>query len=408
MTEARIEVRNLSKVFALSESGGRAASLLEALRTGQPGVNRREVRALQDVSFDIKHGERVGIIGANGAGKTTLLSILAGLTDATGGTMKVEGDIHAMLTIGDVLREDLTGRENIYLDASVHGRGREDIDAAVEEVIAFTELGEFIERPVLTYSSGMKARLAFAMGAFIDADVLILDETLSVGDFFFEKKAAARMRRIAEHGSIVIMVSHGLASIAELCTRCLWMEDGRLVMDGDPETVIKAYERRVQEADEANLIKKFGAADKREKRIGAASLKDVSLLQDGTSRHGSVMAMQPLTITINGTVGHSAGPCDLVLNVLRVDGRKIWQQCGSANGLRLPEQGVFRVEIQMDPFLLGASLYRLDVAVHDSEGMCDTASRVFEVVDEVGQYGGQPQLFYPPVISVRPCMEPGS
>ena len=179
-------------------------------------------------------------------------------------------------------------------------------------------------------------------------------------------------------------------------------------MDGDPVTVTKAYERRVQEADEADLIKKFGTVHSEEKRIAAASLTDVALLQNGTSKHGSVSAMHPLTIAINGEIGQSLGLCDVVLSIVRVDGRKIWEQRGMRNGLNLPEQGPFKAEIRMNPFLLGASLYRLDVAIRDSEGICDFASRVFEVVDEVGQYGGQPQLFYPPFISVRPLAEPTS
>ncbi len=408
MTETRISVRKLSKIFALAERGGRAASLFEALRTGQPGGNRREVRALQDVSFDIMHGERVGIIGANGAGKTTLLSILAGLADATAGSVKVEGDVHAMLTIGDVLREDMTGRENIYLDASVHGRGREDIDAAVEEVIEFTELGEFIERPVQTYSSGMKARLAFSMGAFINADILILDETLSVGDYFFGKKATARMRKIARRGSIVIMVSHSLKAIEEMCTRCLWFEGGRLIMDSDPATVTKAYERKVREADEADLKRKFGAADVGLKRTGAAALKNIALLQGGAAQRASVAAMQPLILAIGGVIGQCVGPCDLALSIVRVDGRKIWEQRASSNGMRLPAEGKFLVEVKMDPFLLGANLYRLDAVLQDGEGVCDTAARVFEVIDEMGQFGGQPQLLYSPTIAVRPHTESGT
>jgi len=160
--KASIKVNGLSKVFSLANVSGRAVSLLEALRLGQPQESIRKVHALDDISFSISEGERVGIIGPNGAGKTTLLSLLAGITEPTSGTIEIEGDIHAMLTIGAVLKEEMTGRENIYLDATIHGRTKEQISAVAEEIIAFTELGEFIERPVRTYSSGMKARLAFS------------------------------------------------------------------------------------------------------------------------------------------------------------------------------------------------------------------------------------------------------
>jgi len=397
-----IKIRNLSKIYALAEHGGRAASLFEALRTGQAGKNVREVLALNDVSFDIVHGERVGVIGSNGAGKTTLLSILAGLTDASDGVVDISGDVHAMLTIGDVVRDDLTGRENIYLDASVHGRKRSDIDAAVEEVIAFTELGEFIERPVRTYSSGMKARLAFAMGAFINADILILDETLAVGDIFFEKKASARMREVAKGGSIVIMVSHGLKAIVELCTRCLWFEGGKLVMDGDPETVTRAYEKSVQSTDEADLRRKFGAPSAETHRKTAGKIDEIVLAQRDEVCGVNVAAMCPLTIEVRGQVGEAIGACRIQFSLVRVDGRKIWDHDPTKNGVSLPKHGKFTGQLEMKPFILGADLYRLDVALIDDEGICDRAVRVFEVVDADGQSGGKPLLLYSPAVAVTP------
>src|SRR5262249_12476742 len=222
--KASIKVDEVEKVFALAEHGGRPVSLGEALRGGKRTLTTREVWALHKVSFEIHEGERVGIIGPNGAGKTTLLSILAGLTEPSAGRVEVNGDVHAMLTIGALLREDLTGRENITLDASVHGRSSRDIACVVDRIVEFSELGEFIERPVRTYSSGMKARLAFSMGAFINPDILIIDETLSVGDAFFAQKAQQRMREITAAGRIVVLVSHGMASIVEMCTRCIWLD----------------------------------------------------------------------------------------------------------------------------------------------------------------------------------------
>src|SRR5258705_10546102 len=164
---AAIRVRDVGKVFALAENGGGPVSLMRALRAGKRNVESRLVHALEGINFEIGESERVGIIGRNGAGKTTLLSIMAGLTEPTSGRVEVDGDVHAMLTIGAVLRDDMTGRDNIYLDAAVHGRSRDETDAIAGCIVEFSELGEFIDRPVRTYSSGMKARLAFAMGAFI-------------------------------------------------------------------------------------------------------------------------------------------------------------------------------------------------------------------------------------------------
>src|SRR5262249_12220707 len=312
------------KVFALAEQGGGAVSLMEALRAGKREVKMRHVQALDCVNFEIAEGERVGIIGRNGAGKTTLLSIMAGLTEPTSGSVEVDGEVHAMLTIGTVLREDLTGRDNILLDGAVHGRRRDETVGVAEEIIQFAELGDFIDRPVRTYSSGMKARLAFAIGAFIDPDVLIIDETLSVGDAFFAAKATRRMQEVAASGRIVVLVSHGLASIVEMCSRCLWLDNGRLLMDGIPLTVTKAYEAAVHEADEAELMRKFGRSGD-----GVAVsdlLTRLEVIQDGQPRKATALAMVPVTIVVQGRVDPGRRARDLAICLTRVDGRLVWRR----------------------------------------------------------------------------------
>lgn len=398
---ASVKVQKVCKIFALAEHGGGPVSLREALRTGQRTVRTREVRALEDIRFEVAEGERVGIIGPNGAGKTTLLSILAGLSEPTCGHVEVDGDVHAMLTIGAVLRDDLTGRENIYLDASVHGRSQVEIDAVAERIIEFTELGEFIERPVRTYSSGMKARLAFSMGAFINPDILIIDETLSVGDVFFAGKASKRMKEIAASGRIVIMVTHGLGSVVDMCTRCLWLDRGRLVMDGDPKAVTQAYEASVRDTDERELLRKFGSASDDGRAEASKIVGGVDLIQNGESRKASVAAMVPLSIVITGCAQEGRGPYDLTLSLLRVDGRLVWRQSLSNTGSALPASGSFTVRVAMEPFVLGADLYRLDISATDATGGYDSFSRVFEVLDDEGQYGGKPLLYYPPRITAR-------
>jgi lipopolysaccharide transport system ATP-binding protein len=399
---ARISAKDLTKIFALAEHGGGPVSLLEALRTGKRTVHTREVRALDVISFEIAEGERVGIIGPNGAGKTTLLSILAGLSEPTSGRVEVEGDVHAMLTVGAVLRDDLTGRENIYLDASVHGRKRGEIDAVASSIVEFAELGEFIERPVRTYSSGMKARLAFSMGAFINPDILIIDETLSVGDAFFAEKAKRRMREITANGRIVIMVTHGLASVVDMCTRCLWLDRGHVIMDGEPKTVTKAYETAVREADEKELTRKFACEEGAWRSGAPVAIDSVELVQRGQSRQASIAAMVPLTFVIKGRAIAASRSSDLTLGLIRVDGRRIFSGSLSQASHTLPERGPFIVRVEMEPFVLGADLYRLDVTVCDEAGACSAQSRVFEIVDEEGQYGGKPLIYYPPLVTAKP------
>ena len=404
MKRAAITVENLSKVFSLAEGGGGPVSMWQALRLGAPTQTRREVEALVDVSFSIGEGERVGIIGANGAGKTTLLSILAGVSEPTSGRARIEGDVHAMLSIGAVLRDDLTGRDNILLDVSVHGREPDDLDGFVEQVIAFSELGEFIDRPVRTYSSGMKARLAFSMGAFINPDVLIIDETLSVGDAFFSVKASKRMAEITAQGRIVLLVSHSLGSITQMCTRCLWLDQGRLVMDGDPKTVTGAYENAVRQSDERDLALKFGAAAPQGRAIAGADglIGAITLRQKGVVRAPGLAAMVPLSVEIEGEAPVGVDLADLTLEIIRVDGRMVWRRSLADEGLAPPRPGPSRLAVDFDPFFLGASLFRLDVRAQDRAGASRVASRVFEVIDEEGQFGGVPLVFYPPVAAARP------
>uniref|UniRef100_A0A974A2H6 ABC transporter ATP-binding protein n=1 Tax=Bradyrhizobium septentrionale TaxID=1404411 RepID=A0A974A2H6_9BRAD len=396
---AAIRVRDVSKVFALADHGGGSVSLMEALRTGKREITTRHVQALDSISFDVAEGERVGIIGRNGAGKTTLLSIIAGLTEPTSGSVEVDGDLHAMLTVGAVLREDMTGRDNIFLDAAVHGRSRQQASDVADEIIAFAELGEFIDRPVRTYSSGMKARLAFSMGAFINPDILVIDETLSVGDAFFAAKATRRMQEVAASGRIVIVVSHGLGSIVEMCSRCLWLDDGRLVMDGSPQVVTKAYEAAVREADEAELMRKFEGSVVN--RAAPLQLNAVEIIQRGEARKATALAMVPLAIVARGRLDSTPPVQDLEVVLTRVDGRLVWRRRLSEVGMALPASGPFTVTIDMDPFVLGANLYRFDVALVGRGDDKESISCVLEVVDEEGQIGGQPLIFYPPRISAR-------
>tara|TARA_R110000787_G_scaffold52361_12_gene123339 strand:- start:1238 stop:2488 length:1251 start_codon:yes stop_codon:yes gene_type:complete len=399
-----IRVSNVSKEFMLSEAGGSPVSLWGALKVGEPKLTQRKIEALHDVSFTVPSGQRLGIIGRNGAGKTTLLSILAGITEPTRGDVVVNGEVHALLTIGAVLREEASGRENIRLDGAVHGKTQKEIAEYEETVVAFSELGDFIDRPVRTYSSGMKARLAFSMGAFVKPDVLILDETLSVGDAFFSDKATRRMKEVAESGRVVILVSHGLRSIVEMCERCIWMDQGRIIMDGAPEEVTKAYEKMVKATDEADLAKKFGSEKIVEQYTDKAVLTGLRAVQDGQPVTGNARAMVPLALQIEGQVTAVNAP-ELTLTITRVDGRQIYKQSSADNGLVLPGQGPIALTIKFDPMILGADLYRFEVRLSDEGTVLDTMSVVCEMTDEEGQFGGVPLLLAPPDISVSPSQQ---
>jgi ABC-type polysaccharide/polyol phosphate transport system ATPase subunit len=209
-----------------------------------PELRAKEFWALQDVSFDIHQGEAVGIIGHNGAGKSTMLKHLSGLLKPTRGSIEVVGRLSALIDVGAGFHPDLTGRENIFINGSILGMSREEIRRKFDDIVAFSELEEFIDTPVKRYSSGMFARLGFAVAVHMDPDILIIDEVLSVGDFAFQAKGVDKMRSILKSGATVIFVSHSLRSVADLCDRALLFAKGRLLEDGPVSNVIHTYMKR--------------------------------------------------------------------------------------------------------------------------------------------------------------------
>ena len=235
-----IEVRNLVKEYRLGA--------LEGLRTlgrrmlGRTVPPRQQFRALDDVSMTIRRGEVVGIIGHNGAGKSTLLKLLCGITQPTIGTIKVDGRIAPLIEVGAGLVGDMTGRENIYLNATILGLTRAEIDRKVEEIIAFAELEKFIDTPIKRYSSGMQVRLGYAIATAVDSEFLIIDEVLAVGDLQFQRKSIERMQNLIQNTQrTVLIVGHNIRQLERLCSRMILLEKGKVLLDGKPSEVTNLF-----------------------------------------------------------------------------------------------------------------------------------------------------------------------
>ena len=198
--------------------------------------------ALRDISFDVHQGEVVGIIGHNGAGKSTLLKLLSRITLPTEGTIKMRGKISSLLEVGTGFHPELTGRDNIYLNGAILGMRRHEVDAKLDEIIAFSGVKHHIDTPVKRYSSGMRVRLGFAVAAHLDPEILIVDEVLSVGDAEFQRKSMGKMKESAKSGRTVLFVSHNMTAVRSLCSRVVWLEHGRIRMQGPTEEVVGAYQ----------------------------------------------------------------------------------------------------------------------------------------------------------------------
>ena len=240
-----IRISNLSKRYEIYDSPRDRLKqfVLPRLRRliGKPLTKYfREFWALKDVSFEVKKGETIGIIGRNGGGKSTLLQMICGTLNPTDGSIQTNGRIAALLELGSGFNPEFSGRENVYMNASVLGLKREEIDARFADIVAFADIGEFIEQPVKTYSSGMMVRLAFAVIAHVDADVLVVDEALAVGDAFFNQKCMRFLRNFMKTGT-VLFVSHDTAAVANLCSKAVLLNHGQVVEIGAPKVVIEHY-----------------------------------------------------------------------------------------------------------------------------------------------------------------------
>ena len=254
MTDIAIWVQNLSKCYHIYDAPSDrlkqfVAPRLQRLTRQKPKQYFREFWALKDVSFKIKKGETIGIIGRNGSGKSTLLQMICGTLNPSSGNIQTNGRIAALLELGSGFNPEFSGRENVYMNAAVLGLSNKEIDGRFDDIIAFADIGDFIEQPVKTYSSGMAVRLAFAVVAHVDADILVVDEALSVGDAYFSQKCMRFLRNFMKTGT-VLFVSHDSGAIVNLCNKAILLNHGLVAEAGEPKEVVKHYLASLYDSDQ--------------------------------------------------------------------------------------------------------------------------------------------------------------
>src|SRR5215813_7100758 len=245
-----ITIENLAKQYRIGASGAAYSTVREAvvnslrapLRMFRGNSSAYEtIWALRDVNLEIQAGEVVGIIGRNGAGKSTLLKILSRITEPTRGRVVLRGRVGSLLEVGTGFHPELTGRENIFLNGSILGMTRREIQAKFDEIVSFAEIEKFLETPVKRYSSGMYVRLAFAVAAHLEPEILVVDEVLAVGDYAFQQKCLKKMQDVSIHGRTVLFVSHNMGAISRLCQRCIVLDKGRIVSSGPTAAAVETY-----------------------------------------------------------------------------------------------------------------------------------------------------------------------
>jgi len=244
-----IKVQGLSKRYQLGGNFSAYSTVRETIvdaakaifRSRTDNGNAQTLWALKDVSFEVQPGEVIGVIGRNGAGKSTLLKVLSRITEPTNGTVELYGRVASLLEVGTGFHPELTGRENIYLNGSILGMRKTEIELKFEEIVEFAEIGKFLDTPVKRYSSGMYVRLAFAVAAHLEPEILVVDEVLAVGDYAFQQKCLKKMQDVSTHGRTVLFVSHNIGAISRLCSRCILLEHGTVIDSGPTQEVVQTY-----------------------------------------------------------------------------------------------------------------------------------------------------------------------
>jgi lipopolysaccharide transport system ATP-binding protein len=307
MSDTVITVENLSKRYTINHQRSKDDGLRHVIeaavrapftwlrsRAEQTTKLKEEFWALRDVAFSIKHGEAVGIIGRNGAGKSTLLKLLSRIMEPTTGQIRYKGRVSSLLEVGTGFHPELTGRENIFLNAAILGMRRSDIARKFDEIVAFSEVEKFLDTPVKRYSSGMYVRLAFGVAAHLEPEILLVDEVLAVGDAAFQKKCLGKMGTVVQEGRTVLLVSHNMAAISSLCTRALLIENGRLEHSGPPQSVIEEY----LSSSRAHATIPVSAREDRN-GDGRVRFTNVSVLNDRHEVVETVISGQDISISLD-------------------------------------------------------------------------------------------------------------
>ncbi len=401
----RIVVRDLTRAYERGHGGllSRALHAPWGPRREDQETGRAKI-ALDGVSLVVEPGEHVGVIGPNGAGKSTLLRIIAGLAAPSRGSVEVHGGVTAIFTLGLGLREECTGRQNIYLDGELRGKTRVEMNETIDEIIAFADIGEFIDRPLRTYSTGMKARLAFSMLIHVTPEILIIDEALSVGDNAFFAKAQRKLQEICRRGKISLIVSHSMPSIVALCTRCVWMDGGRVVMDGDPASVTQAYLEAVRCDEEAAWVAQAAQGeDPASCQMGCRITRLDVFGAEQPARLGRVRSGDRLHVVLDVAATTVLRSPRLRLRLEGLDGLTLAQSEHDA-----PELGgagetsrAFGYRVALEPCVLNGGHYRLALELVQGVSVLARRSTTLEVTATEMPRGGRPLLRYPALVRAQ-------
>lgn len=358
--------------------------------------DKKQFTVLDDISFSISHGERVGIIGANGAGKSTLLNIISGFTKQTSGTVKVNGTISAILDMGVGTQEELSGRKNLYESGKLRGLEGNHLTEKVEEIIAFTDISRYIDMPVKTYSSGMKARLAFGQLAFIQPEILIIDEVLGVGDAEFVEKSNKKLVELCNQGKLLIMVSHDMHALQNFTSRCLWIDHGKLIMDGPTPEVTNAYSQSVRVREEAKMQERLAAREQFNNQANGAKISSLTMHSKDNKETRTIFDLfDDITITIRILADKVLSDLKVNLDIELEDATLLSRNTLSGKAMpSVKENQPMQLDVCMNNCRLAQGIYTLVCHVISQEEQVASRTTTFEIVNNKVRYYNT-SLYFP-------------
>lgn len=372
--KSAIKIENLSKKYVIRHEQrenyvalrevitASAKQLVQSLRhplggydEGDPG--HEEFWALNDVSLDIRPGERVGIVGRNGAGKSTLLKVLSRITEPTKGRVQLGGRVASLLEVGTGFHPELTGRENIFLNGAILGMSKAEIRRKFDAIVEFAEVEKFLDTPVKRYSSGMYVRLAFSVAAHLDSDILVVDEVLAVGDAGFQRKCMGRMESVANEGRTILFVSHNMGAISELCTRAVLLDRGRKVADGSVAEIISQYARMTSSG--IQYVDETASSTRRE-----STVVTVRVLSDANQESGIFDLREAVTVEIDYYVRERLHGLQLAMTIARnmVDVFHTYDT-DTLGPVEWVEPGNYRLRHRIPPMFFKAGSYSVSITL---------------------------------------------
>ncbi len=398
MSDVAIRAEGLGKSYRLGLSAhgygtlrdslvGAVRAPVERLRGRAPKREEETLWALRDLSAEIRHGETIGLVGHNGAGKSTLLKVISRIIEPNEGWAEVTGRVGSLLEVGTGFHPELTGRENIFLNGAILGMRRAEIRARFDEIVDFADIERFLDTPVKRYSSGMSVRLAFAVAAHLEPEILLVDEVLAVGDASFQRKSLAKMSEVAKAGRTVVFVSHNLATIQALCQRGILLEGGRPIADAPVEEVVNAYLRSLERGATQDLLER---TDRDGRSYEETRVRKLGVFDCASGQADVVVGGRSAKIVVEVTEALPMLECELtIVNSLGNPVSTLDSELSSATDVRDREMGT-TIECEIDSLPLVPGRYRIDVLLRGRQEIQDglQAAAFFDV--EPGVIDGRP------------------